>query len=95
MRRYKVITGGGWWGVEDGDTVDIDITPSEENEMVAAGRLEILPATYKVVGNQEVYGTKSGKEFEAALSAEQEAALIEGGHIKRVDEKAKGGKKSG
>jgi hypothetical protein len=95
MRRYKVIQGGGLWGVKDGATIEIDISPEDEAEYVDARKwLEIEPRAYKVVGPQEVYGAKHGESFEAALSANQEAALIAGGHIE-FDEAKKGGKKRG
>lgn len=40
------------------------------------------PRTYKVIGPHRVNGTNPGGTFTALLSPEQEAALIEGGHIR-------------
>ena len=49
---------------------------------------------YEVAGSSEVFGHKQGEKFEAALALSQEAALIEGGHIKQVA-KSKPAKKKG
>lgn len=40
--------------------------------------------TYTVVGPVEVHGHKPGSDFTAELPPEQEALLIESGHIKRT-----------
>lgn len=46
---------------------------------------------YTVVGKRTVRDTKPGKTFTALFTPEQEAALIEAGHIKVVEAKASGG----
>jgi hypothetical protein len=47
---------------------------------------EVRGNTYRVVGpTHEVHGAKPGETFTADLTAEQEAALVEGGHIEPVE----------
>lgn len=60
---------------------------SEEDETVnlASGLLELLPNTYRVVGGSEVHGTQPGETFTMPLPIGQEALLVQGGHIERVD----------
>ena len=53
--------------------------------MVGTGRLALTPQTYRVIGETEVYDTARGGTFEAVLPAGQEVALIQGGHIERVE----------
>lgn len=68
-----------------------DFTPVEEADNLASGLLEIVPRKYRVIGGSEVHGVKAGDDdptFEAALLIENEAALIQGGHIERVEEPA-------
>jgi len=48
----------------------------------------VVARTYKVVGPHLVLGTKRGKTFTHVFTPEQEAALIEGGHITLVKETA-------
>lgn len=60
-----------------------DFTPSEEKDVLDAGLLEIVPRTYLVLSDN--YAVPEGETFEAAMLIENEAALIQGGHIERVD----------
>lgn len=41
--------------------------------------------TYKVTGAHPVHGTAPGETFTAALNPEQEALLLDGGHISLVE----------
>lgn len=94
MRRYKVLLpltvqpreGGSY---KQNEEFDADFTPEEETANVHSGLLEIVPVTYKVIGGSDVYETPPGEEFEAALPMGNEALLIEGGHIERVEKPAK------
>ena len=88
------------YDAKEGAVVELELSTAEEQDLVARGSLEIVPRTYKVVGEHfQVFGADPGEKFEAALTAGQEAALLEGGHIKLVEDepkkKTKGGKKSG
>jgi hypothetical protein len=90
MRRYRVLLplkvqpreGGSY---EQHDEFDCTFTEDEETENVRSGLLAIVPVTYKVIGGSYVYETEPGGEFEMALPMGNEAQLIEGGHIERVE----------
>ncbi len=45
--------------------------------------------TYRVTGDSVVAGHKKGDEFKADYTEEQAQALIDGGHIKEVNEAKK------
>lgn len=49
------------------------------------------PCEYVVIGKRRVHETKPGGTFTALFTPEQEAALIEAGHIKAVEAKASDG----
>jgi len=66
-----------------------DWTVEQENDALASGLVEIVPQTYRVVGDTRVFETAPGETFEAALRIEQEKALIDGGHIALVDDAKK------
>jgi hypothetical protein len=100
-RKYK-ITGESTamaYDAKVGAVVELDIPPNWEATLIAREQLEIVPRKYQVVGGEfKVFDHSLGEKFEAGLTIEQESALIEGGHIKPVDngpKKPKGGKKSG
>lgn len=95
MRRYVAKTGAGQWGVKDGATVELDLSVVDEDDLVAAGRLEIVPCKYEVVGDHEVHDTRKGDTFKAALPAGQVAALVAGGHIQLVPDEPKKQPKGG
>ena len=65
----------------------------DEAANLQSGLLEIVPREYKVIGGSNVHGADPGEVFTAALPIGQEAALIQGGHIERVDDKPKSKKK--
>jgi hypothetical protein len=68
-------------------TFEHEFTPSEEADALGSGLLELVPRTYLQLSNNFT-AAKQGETFEAAFVVEQEAALIQGGHIERVDEKS-------
>jgi hypothetical protein len=63
---------------------EADLTPADERDQIEAGHLEIVPRPYKVLSNNFSAG-KQGDAVDLALLVEQEAALIQGGHIERVE----------
>jgi len=72
--------------------VELDLTAIEEADQIGAGHLEIVPRTYRVLSNNFAAG-EQGSDVDLAMPVEQEAALIQGGHIERVG--AKPAKKKG
>lgn len=93
MRRYRVLLplqvqpreGGSY---EQHEEFDSTFTEDEETENVRSGLLAIVPVTYRVTGGSYVHETAPGEEFDAALPMGNEAQLIEGGHIERVEKPA-------
>lgn len=70
-------------GHAQGEVFEHEFTAEEEADVLAKGLLEIVPRPYKVIGPRAVFETEPGEHFEAALRIENEAALIDGGHIER------------
>lgn len=60
-------------------------SPEDEQANLDSGLLEIVPRTYKVLGPSDVFETPPDGTFEKALLMGQEAPLIDGGFIKRVE----------
>lgn len=71
----------------DAGVFERDFTVVEEQDALSSGLLELVPRTYKVLSNN--YEVPQGEEFEAAFRIETEAALIDGGHIRRVNKRVK------
>lgn len=94
MQRYKVAAQRAVFDVEPGEEFERELSPSEEADMLASGRLEIVPRKYRVL-SRNFTGGEAGKEIEAAYPVEIERTLIEGGHIERVDKKTRQPKNSG
>lgn len=86
MNTYKPVSARAkaLYGSDDFDT---ELSAAEERDQLEAGHLEIVPREYEVLSNNLAAG-KQGEEVTLALPVETEAALIEGGHIKRVEKKA-------
>lgn len=86
MRRYVPVSqyAKAVYG-DDPFTRDPEFTVAEERDMVEAGHLEIVPATYRVLSDN-YSAAPQNETYEAALTMEQEAVLVAGGHIERVDE---------
>jgi len=61
-----------------------EFTPTEERDWLASGLVELVPREYKVLSNNYSAG-EQGATIKAALLVENEAALIAGGHLERVD----------
>ena len=67
------------------DAVDLDLSVMDEKDALDGGHLEIVPRRYMVLSDNFSGGPQGG-EYMGALRKENEAALIQGGHIKRADE---------
>lgn len=68
--------------------VDLDLSPDEERDALGGNHLEIVPRKYRILSDNYTAG-EQGAVVELALLKENEAALIQGGHIQRVDEPSK------
>jgi hypothetical protein len=68
------------------DVFEAEFTPTEEQDQLTGGHLEIVPRAYKVLSNNYSAG-KQGDVVDLALPVETESALISGGHIERVEDK--------
>ena len=85
MNRYRNLLPvliNGEYG--QGDVFDADLPADEEADWLAKGLLEIIPATYKVLGPSKVFDTEPEGTFEKALTVGQEQHLIEGGFVERL-----------
>lgn len=70
---------------EYGDgVVELDLSPYDEHSALTGGHLEIVPRKYKVLSDNYT-AAPQGQTFDGAYPVENEAALIQGGHIERVD----------
>jgi hypothetical protein len=68
-----------------GDEFETEFSDEEESANITSGLLEIVPARFKVIGEQRVAETDPGEEFEAVLTLGQQQLLLDGGHIERVE----------
>lgn len=89
MGIYKVTSPREVLDVEPGGTLEHDFTAEEEADLVAAGRLEILPSEYRNIGGREVYGAQPGETFKAALTVPQAQLLVDGGHVELASSDSK------
>ncbi len=85
MRRYTLRQDAPQYDAAAGDEIELDIDAATEAGLVASGWLEVVPGIYRVTGAAEVHGAQPGETFEAALPADQEAALLAGGHVEQVE----------
>jgi hypothetical protein len=70
-----------------GEPFAADLSAVDEADALSAGHLEIVPRAYKVLTNNFA-GGEQGETVDLSLRVEEEAALIQGGHLERVDEPA-------
>lgn len=63
---------------------EADLSVDEEKDAIGSGHIELVPRTYRVLSDNYT-AAPQGKTFQAAFLVENEAALIQGGHIERVD----------
>lgn len=64
--------------------VELDLAPYDEHSEISSGHLEIVPRKYRVLSDNYT-AAPQGETFDGAYPVENEAALISGGHIERVD----------
>jgi hypothetical protein len=93
MSLYRLLRDDPSYDAKKGDELDLDLSETEEKDMLDARRFEIVPRIYKVIGGSVVHDTEPDGTFEAALLVGQEAHLIAAGHIERVARPAKESKK--
>jgi hypothetical protein len=65
------------------DVFEAEFTPTEEQDHISGGHLEIVPRAYRVLSDNYAAG-KQGEVVDLALLVDHEAALIQGGHIERA-----------
>lgn len=65
-----------------------DLSVSEERDAVNGGHLAVVPRKYQILSDNYAAG-KQGAVVELALLKENEAGLIQGGHLARVDDSPK------
>jgi len=87
LNRYRVTGPRSVLATEPGEVLEHEFTAQEERDLLDAGRLEIIPRPYLVVGTSRVHDTAPGGTFTLGLPVGQEAALMEGGHIERAPDK--------
>lgn len=63
---------------------EAELSAAEEHDELAGGHLEIVPRAYNVLSNN-FSAAKQGGVVDLALLVEQEAALVQGGHIERAE----------
>ena len=66
---------------------ELDLSSDAEKDAISGGHLEIVPRSYRVLSDNYAAG-KQGELVELALLKEHEQALIQGGHLVRVDKPA-------
>lgn len=65
---------------------DGDFDAGEEKDLVGAGHLEIEPRKYRILSDN-FSGGEMGSDVMAAYPMEIEAALLQGNHLRRADDK--------
>jgi hypothetical protein len=65
------------------DVVELDLSAADEADLVPA-HLGIVPASYRVLSTNYA-ASEQGSQVEMSLPVDIEAALVQGGHLKRVD----------
>jgi hypothetical protein len=86
MNTYKATSAAAVAAFDDG-VFEREFTATEERDWLNSGLLELVPRAYKVLSNN-FNAAKQGEHFEGSFPVELEAALIQGGHIERVDKHA-------
>jgi hypothetical protein len=84
---YRAITDTGVAMYADG-VFDLDLNATEEQDALASKHIELVPRKYKVLSDNFAAG-RQGETIEAAYLVDIEQALIQGGHLERVDDKPK------
>lgn len=63
---------------------ELDLSPAEEQDALQGGHLELVPRKYQVLSDNYEAGDQ-GSMVNLALLKEHEEALLQGGHLRRVD----------
>lgn len=84
---YKAVSDLGVHHYGEG-VVELDLSPDEEKDALTGGHLEIVPRKYRVLSDNYT-AAGQGETFDGTFLVENEAALVQGGHIERVDEPSK------
>lgn len=66
--------------------LELDLSAVDERDHLDGGHLQIVPREYLVLTNNFSAGKQGSKVF-LVLPVEQEAALVQGGHIQRTTDK--------
>lgn len=89
---YRALTPAAVAAYDEG-VFDLDLSPSQERDLLDAGLVELVPRKYRVLSNNFAAG-KQDTVIEAAYLVEIEQAYLNGGHLERIDPPAtKGGTK--
>ncbi len=86
MNTYRATSPAAVAAFADG-VFERDFTVTEEKDWIDSGLVELVPRTYRVLSNN-YSAAAQGQTFEGVFLIENEAALIQGGHIERVDKPA-------
>lgn len=68
------------------DDLELDLSAADEADALSAGHLELVPRPYKVLVNNFSEG-EQGETVDLSLLVENEAALVSGGILERVEAK--------
>jgi hypothetical protein len=82
---YRTLTKLGEHLYGEGEN-DLDLSVLDEKDALNNGHLELVPRTYTVTSTNCTHG-KQGSKVQLALRVEVEAALVNGGHLERVEQK--------
>ena len=82
MATYKPVSARAK-ALHGSDNFEADLSAADERDAVEGGHLEIVARAYKVLSNNFADG-KQGSTVDLALNVDNEAALIEGGHLERA-----------
>ena len=86
MNTYKATSAAAAAAFAEG-VFEREFTPSEEKDWLESGLLVLVPRTYRVLSNN-YSAAEQGETFDGSYLIENEAALIQGGHLERVDKPA-------
>jgi hypothetical protein len=83
MNTYRATSPAGVAAFAEG-VFEREFTVAEEKDWLGSGLLQLVPRTYRVLSNNYSAGGQ-GETFEGSFLIEPEQALIQGGHIERLD----------
>jgi hypothetical protein len=89
MGRYRVTGPTPVLDAEPGSEFEHEFLASEERDLLERGRLSLLPSSYRNIGDHDFVTDDGvshavGDTFDAALGAERERTLLDGGHLERA-----------